>query len=455
MTVSSLIVEDDPVIRASVLTSLRRRGFEVRAVGTIAEALRCVDEWKVDLVLADIRLPDGSGLQVLDAVTRLDGETVVIVMTSFPEVQTAIDAMKRGASEYLMKPFELEELHLLIDKALEHRGLRRDVKRLSREQQSRLGVAELIGESPSMRTLAESVRKVAVVETPVLVVGETGTGKEVVADVIHRLSPRSGGPMVKVNCSTFSEQLLDSELFGHEKGAFTDARETQIGLFEMSDSGTLFLDEIAEMRPGLQAKLLRVLEGQPFRRLGGRREIRTSVRVIAATHQDLPARVRSGAFREDLYFRLNVFQIQVPPVRDRGRDIILLARHFLECSSRIMRKGELRLSAAAEEVLLHYPWPGNVRELKNVLERATIVCETGSVGAEHLPGELHAEGFLRRQVVLGPGVMPPLVEIERRYIEYVLGSVSGNLSEAARILGVARNTLKSRLRLATDDKPEA
>lgn len=278
-----------------------------------------------------------------------------------------------------------------------------------------------------------------------LVVGETGTGKELVADAIHRLSPRCSGPLVKVNCSAVSEQLLESELFGHEKGAFTDARQARAGLFEMSDHGTLLLDEISEMKPSLQAKLLRVVEGQPFRRVGGEREISANVRLIASTNRDLPARIRSGDFREDLYFRLKVFQIDVPPLRARDTDVALLARFFLQRSAATLRKGAIRLTPPAEEVLLAYDWPGNVRELRNVMERAAILCEAGEVGVEHLPGELQASVFVRHHGARGSGAMPSLSEIERRYLAHVVETVGGNLSEAARILGIARNTLKAKL----------
>ncbi len=446
-TLAMLIVEDDAGLRPSLERSFARRGHKVQCATSVADAQERMRTQRIDLVLLDVQLPDGSGLEVLKSARDLDEEIVVIMMTAFPEVKTAVHAMKEGARDFVVKPFELEELHLTVERAVEARELRRKVRRLEHERSSRAEIAEILGESPVVERLRDQIRKVAPAATPVLVVGETGTGKELVADSVHRLSGRSDGPLVKVNCSAFSEQLLESELFGHEKGAFTDAKEARAGLFELAEGGTLFLDEISEMKPGLQAKLLRVVEGQPYRRVGGRREIRTDVRIVAATNRDLPARIRAQEFRADLYFRLKVFQIDTPPLRARGADVTMLARFFLRRSAAALRKSELQLAAVAEEVLLSYAWPGNVRELRNVMERAVILCEDGEVRREHLPGEIQAAAFIRRHEERGAGAMPSLAEIERQYTAYVVASAGGNLSEAARILGIARNTLKAKLNL--------
>ncbi len=453
MKLTMLVVEDDEGLRSSLEQTFARKGYEVLTATRAEDALRLLRTRDVALVLADIRLADGSGLDVLAAARALDDETIVIMMTAFPEVKTAVHAMKQGAHDFIIKPFELEALHLTVARALELRALRRNVRQLDHERRRRGDVTEILGADPAIARLHEHIRKVAASDTPVLVVGPTGTGKELVADSIHRLSARATGPLVKVNCSAFSDQLLESELFGHEKGAFTDAKDARPGLFEMANGGTLFLDEISELKAELQAKLLRVVEGQPFRRVGGQREIRTDVRVVAATNRDLPARIRTGDFREDLYFRLNVFQIGVPPLAARGKDIVLLARFFLERSAAALRKGALRLDPAAEEILLAYAWPGNVRELRNVMERAAILCEGDTVGVEHLPRELHASAFVHRQAPEAAGPMPSLAEIERRYLEHVVQSAQGNLSLAARIAGVSRNTLKSKLRLAEESPP--
>ena len=420
------------------------------AAETVAEARAKLGERNIDLVLLDLRLPDGTGLDVLSTVCDIDERIPVIVMTAFPEVQAAVRAMKEGARDFIVKPFELEEMHLSVERALEARDLRRDLQRLERERRRLNEITEILGSSTAIEHVKEQIRKVADADSGVLVVGDTGTGKELVTESIHRLSPRRDAPLVKVNCSAFSEQLLESELFGHEKGAFTDAREARTGLFEMSDGGTLFLDEISEMKPGLQAKLLRVVEGHPFHRVGGHREVRANVRVIAATNQDLPAQVERGEFRKDLYFRLNVFRIDVPPLRVRDRDVIELARFFLGRSAAALRKRTPDLAAEAEEVLLDYDWPGNVRELSNVMERAVILCDDDEVGPAHLPAEIRAPAFVRREANRTPGGLPSLHEIERRYVEYVLRSTDGSISEAARVLGISRNTLKSRLRPTQD-----
>ncbi len=451
MAIATLIVDDDDGLRPSLVRSFERRGHDVFGARTVAEARHQLQERRVDLALLDLRLPDGSGLELLAVARELDSEIAVIMMTSFPEVKTAVRAMKEGARDFIVKPFELEELHLTVERALETRELRRNVDRLERERGIRDEGAELVGESPAMERLRQQIRQVAPAPTPVLVCGETGTGKELVTDLIHRWSPRASGPLVKVNCSAVSDQLLESELFGHEKGAFTDAKTARAGLFEMAEGGTLFLDEISEMKLGLQAKLLRVLDGQPFRRVGGQREIRPNARVVAATNRDLKARARAGEFREDLYFRLNVFEVRLPPLRERGRDTVLLARHLLTRAAAALRKGPLRLSAAAEDMLLACGWPGNVRELRNVMERAAIVCESGEVDVEHLPGELQAAAFVRGQTAKGSGAVPSLAEVERRYIAQVVEGAGGNLSEAARLLGIARNTLKARLHLPDEE----
>lgn len=447
MRINTLIVEDDDGLRSSLKKSFQRRHHEVLEASTVADANRLLSERKIDLLLLDMRLPDGTGLDVAAKVRDLDEEIVIIMMTAYPEVKTAVRAMKEGAQDFIIKPFELEELHLTVERAIEGRELRRKVRHLEHERQLRQDTDGILGESRAINRVREQISKVADAHSPVLVAGETGTGKELVADAIHRFSSRSAGPLVKVNCSAFSDQLLQSELFGHEKGAFTDAKHARPGLFEMADGGSLLLDEISEMQLDLQARLLRVVEGQSFRRIGGTREISTNVRVIATTNRDLQAGIRAGSFREDLYFRLKVFQIDVPPLRDRGTDVVLLAGVFLHRSAAALRKPPLRLAPEAEEILCVYEWPGNVRELRNVMERAAILAESGEVGAEHLPRELQASEFVRRHAAqdAADATMPSLRDIERLYAELVLKRVDGNLSEAARVLGIARNTLKAKI----------
>ena len=454
MKITMLIVEDDSGVRSSLERSFVRKGYKVVGAATIEEAIESLRTRKIDLVLLDIRLPDGSGLEVLRAARDLDEEILVIMMTAYPEVKTAVEAIKAGAHDFVIKPFELEEMRLTVQRALTALELRRKVYRLEREAQQQREVHEILGESDVIQAVRGQIRKVADADIPVLVVGETGTGKELVANSIHRLSPRSKAALVAVNCSTFSEQLLESELFGHEKGAFTDARQARAGLFEMADGGTLFLDEVSEMKPELQAKLLRIVEGQPFRRIGGRREIHTNVRLVVATNRHMPELIRSGRFREDLYFRLNGFQIAMPPLRARGNDIVQLAQFFLEKLSSTAGKQRPRLTGPARELLLAYDWPGNVRELRGVMDRAALLCEAGEIGVEDLPGELHAAAFVRRETESTEGGTPTLRQIEARYVAHILGLAEGNLSVAARMLGIARNTLKSKLRLQ-DDEPDA
>ncbi len=440
-----LIVEDDDGIRVSLEKSFLRRDYKVFGTSGVSGANRIMSEQKIDIILLDLRLIDGSGFDVLKTARDLDKEIVVIIMTAFPEVKTAVRAMKAGASDFVIKPFELEELHLTVERAMETRTLRRNVRLLERERRRISDISEILGKSQAIDYIRELIFKVAVTDSPVLVTGETGTGKELVADAIHRLSPRSGGPLVKVNCSALSEELLQSELFGHEKGSFTDAKQARSGLFEMADNGTLFLDEISEMKDSLQAKLLRVVEGHPFRRVGGQREIQTNVRLIAATNRDLSMSLRSGIIREDLYFRLNRFQINVPPLRSRGGDIVLLARFFIEESAKALRKGSILLTPEVEDILLAYRWPGNVRELRNMMERAVILCEGSEVTVSQLPGEIQSSGFVREQIDKGFGTIPPLAEMECQYILHVVRNSEGNLSKAARILGISRNTLKAKL----------
>ena len=454
MKITMLIVEDDSGVRSSLERSFERKGYAVIGASTAADAIESLRTRKVDLVLLDIRLPDRSGLEVLKLVRDLDEEILVIMMTAYPEVKTAVQAIKDGAHGFVVKPFELEEMQLTVQHAVAELELRRKVYRLERESQQRQDVKEIIGESAAIQSVHDQIRKVAGADVPVFVVGETGTGKELVANSIHRLSQRSKGALVKVNCATFSEQLLESELFGHEKGAFTDAKQARAGLFEMADNGTLFLDEVSEMNPGLQAKLLRVVEGQPFRRIGGQREIRANVRLVAATNRQISDLIRSGRFREDLYFRLNVFRIELPPLRACENDVVLLADFFLDKLSSDAGKERPRLTGPAKDLLLAYDWPGNIRELRGVMDRAALLCEAGEIGVEDLPVELQAAAFVRREAAPTIGRVPTLRQIESHYVAHVLRLFDGNLSEAARVLGIARNTLKSRLR-PHGDEPDA
>ncbi len=455
MTLTTLIVEDDGGLRSSLQTSLERRGHHVLTAATVAAGRELLGAHKIDALLLDVRLGDGSGLALLPIAKELDGETVVLVMTAFADVRVAVQAMREGAHDFVSKPFDLQELHLSIERALEARELRRAVHRLERERLVYRDESVMLGASAPMTRMREQIARVAMSDTAVLVLGETGTGKELVVDALHAESERRDQPLVKLNCSAVSEHLMESELFGHDKGAFTDARQARAGLFELADRGTLFLDEVSEMRPEVQAKLLRVVEGQPFRRVGGgKREIRTDVRVVAATHRDVRARVEAGLFREDLYYRLNGFQIDVPPLRTRGTDVGLLARAFIERAARKLRKRPPTLSSAAESALMAWHWPGNVRELRNAIERAVILCDGDLIDTENLAAEIQSAHFVREQGELSrPSSMPTLEEVSCRYVARVVQAVDGNLSEAARVLGVARNTVKAKIAKSGSDEP--
>lgn len=461
-----LIVEDDYQIRTSLDKSFRRRGHELFCAGELAEARAVLRERKIDLILLDFRLPDGCGLDLLAEAHELDAEIDVIIMTAFPDVKGAVVAMKAGARDYIVKPFELEELHLSVERAIEERKLRRTVNHLERERRGTDDFHDILGASPAIEGVREQIRKVAGAETPVLVYGATGTGKELVADSVHRLSTHATGPLVKVNCSAFPEQLLESELFGHEKGAYTDAREARAGLFEMADGGSLFLDEISEMKPVLQSKLLRIVEGQPFRRVGGQREIHTGVRIIAATNCDLQERVQLGEFREDLYYRLNVVEIELPPLRNRQDDIPLLAQHFLTKFAKRASQDIREISPAAMRLLQHHGWPGNVRELENAMERAVVFCRGTTIHPEHLP--FTAAKVVERESDESEGhsiALPPNLSdahyrdakqqvvhmFDRYYFTAVLRRTGGNVSEAARASGLDRSNFRRAARRAGVD----
>ena len=451
-----LIVEDDTGLRESVAHALTRAGHTVYEADSLATAGARLDEAVVDVVLLDNQLADGYGTALLERVHNLGDSIGVIMVTAYPDIRVAIGAMREGVRDFIIKPFELTDLKRSVSRLLEEQKLRRDVRRLERERHRPDVSNGLPGACEAIASLNANIARVAAVDTPVLVIGETGTGKELVANAIHDQSLRAGNAIVTVNCSAFSDQLLESELFGHEKGAFTGATESHEGVFEMADGGTLFLDEIGEMKPELQSKLLRVVEGQSFRRLGGKREIQTDVRVVAATNRELQRAIRNGEFREDLYFRLSAFPIRVPPLRERGNDVMMLARVFLRRACTASARLLPEINDGAGKMLMEHHWPGNVRELRNVIERAAILCEGSTIGPEHLPNGMNTSGISSPDHwVDNEEGLPPLADVEMDYIRHVLGVVNGNRSRAAQILGIARNTLRARLNRAEGDDPDA
>jgi DNA-binding NtrC family response regulator len=448
-----LVVDDERLIRWSLEQQLQREGYAVHSVETGAEALQRAHTDPPDLVLLDVRLPDADGVELLGRLRAADPECLVVMMTAHGGVESAVRAMKLGAQDYVSKPFDMEELKLTIRKALETRALRREVDRFQVEAAHGSALDDLIGVSRAMTDLRTLVARIAQSDaTTVLLQGESGTGKDLVARVIHFVSQRARAAFVAVNCVALPEQLLESELLGHERGAFTDARTQKKGLFEQADGGTVYLDEIGDMRLDLQGKLLRLIEEKAFRRIGGVRDIKADVRIIAATNRDLAAALEAGQFRKDLYYRLKVFPVWLSPLRERPEDVLLLARHFIQRFSREMRRPPIEMDPEVEARLLRYRWPGNVRELRNVLERAVILASGDVLTVEHLPPELEesaagrADGMSKSAPVSLPAEGLRLEEVERDLVRQALESTGGNQVRAARLLGISRDALRNRMK---------
>jgi DNA-binding NtrC family response regulator len=447
-----LVVDDERLIRWSLEQQLRREGYGVQSVETGAEALQRTQADPPDLVLMDVRLPDADGVDLLGRLRAADPECLVIMMTAHGGVDTAVRAMKLGAHDYVSKPFDVEELKLTIRKALETRTLRREVARFQVEAAQGSALDDLVGVSRAVADLKGLIRRIAQSEaTTVLLQGESGTGKDLVARVIHYASQRARAPFLAVNCVALPEHLLESELLGHERGAFTDARAQKKGLFEQADGGTVYLDEVGDMRLDLQGKLLRLIEEKVFRRVGGLRDIKVDVRIIAATNRDLTKLLAAGEFRTDLYYRLKVFPLYLSPLRERPEDVLLLARHFIVRFAREMRRDPLGLHPETEARLLRYPWPGNVRELRNVLERAIILASGNVLNPEHLPLEFGEQTAPQADAAMTISVSLPvgglrLEEVERDLVRQALDTTEGNQVRAARLLGISRDALRNRMK---------
>jgi DNA-binding NtrC family response regulator len=440
-----LIVDDDPGIRESFRLILEEH-YELVEAGDGRQAIEIVRTSEVDLVLLDIRLPEMDGIEVLERIKALDDQVEVILVTAVKTVRTAVAAMKLGAFDYVTKPFEEDDLLSVVRRALERRSLEREVVFLRSELARRHDPGEIVGHHPEMQKLFRLIAQVARNATTVLITGESGTGKELVARAVHRQSPRRDKPFVPVNPAALSETLLESELFGHEKGSFTGAFQRKLGKLEMAQGGTLFLDEIGTLKPELQGKLLRVLQEREIERVGGTRTIRIDVRVIAATNADLKQAVATHAFREDLYYRLNVMPISIPPLRDRRDDIPLLVEHFIRRYNAEMNKHVDGLSPEAMTVLREYPWPGNVRELQNIIERLVGLVEAPIIGVNDLPLDvLLPDSAVRLRQAETLPLRQATEEFEKQIVMRVLERVRWNRSEAARILGIHRNSLKTML----------
>lgn len=451
MKPSILIVDDDEVIQESLSDVLKKGEYEVYSVGSGSETLSVIKKNIIDLILLDMRLPDWDGLELLKKVKEFDTEILVIIMTAYSDVQTAVSAMKSGAYHYIHKPFDLEELKLLIEKGLETKSLINEVRRLHRQQNEGNQKSKIFGTTSEIQYIKELIGMVSKTnKTSVLIQGESGTGKELAANAIHYNSKRANKPLMKINCSAIPDSLLESELFGYEKGAFTDAKTTKKGLFELADGGTVFLDEIGDMKPFLQSKILRVIENQSFMRVGGEREIKVDVRIIAATNKDLESLVREELFRKDLYYRLKVMVVEMPPLRARGEDILLLSNLFIEEINREYGKNINGLTDDAKKIMVQYPWPGNVRELKNVIERAMILTDQSYISPKQLPFELRQkEEYDLKAVELNPfeiSEMLPLEALEKIHLSNVLKKLEWNKSKASKILGISRATLRAKVK---------
>ncbi len=440
-----LVVDDDQDMRALLHDELQERGYRVMAASNGRDALKKLGEEDYAVVLTDLRMQGMQGLELLNEVKRDYPGTNVIIMTAFGSVESAIDAMKQGAYDYVTKPIKNEEMVLVVEKAVRDALLRREVQQLRRAVREDYSFHQILGKSKAMREVFDLIRRVADSQTNVLITGESGTGKELAAKAIHFNSDRKGGPFVPVNCAAIPEMLIESELFGHMKGSFTDAKGDKRGLFEEAHGGTLFLDEISELPVMLQAKLLRAIQEKEIRRVGATRAVAVDTRIIAATNLSLTDEVKAKRFREDLYYRLNVIEIRMPPLRERREDIFLLVDAFLKKCAEASRKTVKGIAESALALLMDYPWPGNVRELENVIERAVTLTRGEKVTPEDLPPAIHGSRGDRKVIDDAADRTLPLDEVEKEYILRILDKTGGNKYQAAQILGIDRKTLYRKL----------
>ena len=446
-----LVVDDENLVRWSLRQKLEAAGYNVLEAENAAAAMAQFQEYMPDLVTLDIRLPDANGLKVLLDMKRQSPALPIIMITAYGAVDDAVKALQIGAYDFLEKPINFERLLHSIENAVETTVLRTEVERSKKEQQEAWSIDRIVGKSPPINDVKELIRKVADSEAnTILIQGESGTGKDMVAKALHFQSRRGRQPLMVLNCAAIPEQLLENELFGHERGAFTDAKTMKKGLFELADGGTVFFDEISEMYLNLQAKLLRVLEDQTFRRIGGIKDISTDVRVVCASNKDLEKMVREGQFREDLFYRLSVIPIVMPPLRDRKEDIPVLVEHFIIDYNARFKKAIAGITPKALKILLNYDWPGNVRELRNVIERAIILQDDGLIDVDLLP--LRISEFSGEGVDLpGAGLAIPsqgidLYQVEKELIRQALMKARGNQTQASRLLSISRDTLRYKMK---------
>jgi DNA-binding NtrC family response regulator len=445
-----LVVDDEEMITSSLQHGLEREGYEVVTASSGEQGMEQFKSDSPDVTLLDVNLPIMDGIKVLDTIKKTSKDAVVIMITAFGGVDSAVRAMKLGAYDYIEKPFDLDRLNIVIKKALETAKLKREVRQLRGEQQEKYSFESIIGESDSIKKVVTIAQKIAESNaTTVLLQGKSGTGKDLIARTIHYNSKRADKAFIEVTCTALPETLIESELFGHEKGAFTDAKASKKGLVELSDGGTIYLDEIGDVKPSTQAKLLRVIEEKTFKRVGGLRDIKVDIRIIAATNKDLQEAVKSGEFREDLYYRLKIIPIHIPSLYERKEDIIPLVKYFIGVFSRELKKNIKELTPETEEILMNYTWPGNIRELKNVVERVFILEESDTILPEHLPKEVvvsshdESNGVQAKFTIPHEGIL--LENVEKDFISQAVQISGGNQTKAAKLLGLSRDALRYRM----------
>lgn len=446
MKAKILIVDDDAAHRKMLTAVLSNEGYDVYEAADGKKAVSAIDESFYDLIIMDIKMKEMDGIEALKQIKQLSPQIPIVMMTAFSSVDTAVDALKSGAFDYLTKPIDIEEVKIIVKKTIKYRRLEQENKYLRERIDDRFDFSEIIGRSPAMKRVFETVSLVAPTQATALITGESGTGKELIANAIHQNSPRKDKPFIKINCAALAESLLESELFGHEKGSFTGAQRQKRGKFQMAHQGSIFLDEIGEMSLGTQAKILRVLQEQEFEMVGGTNSIKVDVRVIAATNRVLESDIANGRFREDLYYRLNVVQIEMPPLCNRREDIPLLAERFLKIYSKKNQRFLKGFSPRAIDLIMRYSWPGNVRELENLVERAVILARSEVIMPEEFPEKIRQEGEPPHTEESGFRVGRTLKAVERDMILKTLEHTDGNRTHTAKMLGISRRTLQLKLK---------